>query len=242
MEKSWLENNTLIEAKRNSDYPKFVKLFYSENPKYCFATISACRGLPKKDSHDRKIKYTQRQIDANNERNNVKTYYLEHQLRANGFGIMRITGYYPEKDAGFVEETSYLVYTSIDDFTKLKSVVEFLAEEYEQESVMFIDPNHKCFLTNFDYSRNVVHKTQSPLGEVDFGKYDVKKAYSLLGSKKTGRKFAVKDIKAISIVESYHTELLHESLICPRYEKFDEPGYLDAVKNAFKNMKFEYIK
>lgn len=241
MEKSWLEDNTLVEVKRNSDYLKFVKLFYSEEPKYCFATISACRGFPKTDSHGRKIKYTQRQIDINNEHNNVKTYYLEHQLRANDFGVMRITGYYPEKDAGFVEETSYLAYTTIDEFEKLKSVVEFLAKEYEQESVMFIDPDHECFLTNFDYNGDVVRKTRSPLGQIDFGRYDATKAYSLMGSKKTGRKFAVKDIEVKSVTESYHTELLHESLICPRYERFDEPGYLDAVRTAFKKMKFEYV-
>lgn len=75
----------LLEKRRNSDYSKFIELYHSKGPIYCFAMISACRGFPKKDSHDRKIKYMQRQIDAGNERNNVKTYYLEHQFRANGF-------------------------------------------------------------------------------------------------------------------------------------------------------------
>ena len=41
--------NTLNEKLRNSDYIKFVKMFESEDPIYCFSGISACRGLSKEN-------------------------------------------------------------------------------------------------------------------------------------------------------------------------------------------------
>lgn len=237
MKESW-KNNNLLEKKRNSDYEKFIKLYFSKDPLYCFAMISASRGLPLKDDAGNLIKYTQHQIDSNNRKNSIRASYLEDQLLANYFGVMEVTGYYTEEEAGKVEETSYLVYTTIGNFNKLETVVTYLGKKYHQDSVLFIK-NKQIYLTVYRWSEDgntCLGTKKRILGEIDFKNSNSEEIFSQLGTKKAGRSFRITEFKKLDLYRGYLNHVRLNGYLYLIYSRFYEKNYLSKVDEAFKEL------
>ena len=72
--------DNLNEKLKNDDFLKFVKLFESKDPIYCFVGISACRGLSKENP-------SKKEIDDNNHKNKTNTEFLERQIDAAEFSF-----------------------------------------------------------------------------------------------------------------------------------------------------------
>lgn len=88
------------EKLRNSDYPKFIKLFNSEDPKHCFVYISTDRDSGNHEGLSKK------KIDGINRRNNHNSLDLMHQLNANGLRFLEAKGHYDEDHIGEIIQLS----------------------------------------------------------------------------------------------------------------------------------------
>lgn len=135
-------------------------------------------------------------------------------MQNNDFGLMEIVGYYTE-EAEDVEETSFLVYSVENDFHKLETLVTFLGKKYHQDSVLFISPDKKIYLTDYIWSKNGdrcidIYKTN--LGIIQFHTTDTDKIFSQLGSKLIGRTFKVTEtVDCYVPISSYLRRLSQKS-------------------------------
>lgn len=238
MKKLWKDVN-LLEKCRNSDYSKFIELYHSKDPLYCFAMISACRGLPLKDDSNHIIKYSQYEKGRNQKKNNIRSKRLKDQLQNNSFGLMEIIGHYTEEDAGDVEETSFLVYSVENDFHKLETLVTYLGKKYHQDSILIISPDKKIYLIDYLWSKNgdrCIDTYKTNFGRIQFHTTDTDKIFSQLGSKKTGRTFKVTEtVDCYVPISSYLRSVRLSSYLYPKYEHFHEKGYLEKVDEAFED-------
>lgn len=237
MEKLWKDAN-LLEKRRNSDYSKYIDMYHSKDPLYGFAMISACRGLPLKDDNDHVRNYQQYELDRNQKKNNIRSNCLKDQLQNNNLGLMEVIGHYSEEDAGDVEETSYLVYTTSDNFSKLETLVTFLGKKHHQDSVLFISPDKKIYLIDYIWSKNgdrCVGSHRSNFGRVKFNTNNVDRIFSQFGSKLTGHTFKViETINCSAPTNSYLRSVRLSSHLYPKYERFCEKDYLKKVDEAFE--------
>lgn len=222
---TWLE-----EKLRNSDYPKFIKLFNSEDPKYCFVCISACRGL-----NDDAIA-SKKTIDDLNHRNNVLSNDLKHQLIANNIKFMQVVGHYDEKDAlGHVyevEETSFLAYSYAKE--KLLEVTRCLGKLYEQNSILFIDTNHIAQIVWLDDDMEPPEWTNKK-SKVNFDQNSIANNFTSLGRLLHQRRFQLEDLKEVFYNKNYITtvgyRLDEHYLDCTRMEEKD---YLEHFEKKFE--------
>lgn len=219
--------NTLNEKLRNSDYIKFVKMFESEDPIYCFSGISACRGLSKENP-------TKKDIDDNNSRNNKATELLERQIDAAGLSFMEMEGVYEEYEAGIVYEKSFLVYST--DEEKLRKVMETLGRAFNQDSVLFIKEKKASFIWTGEYEQPDWAKGSF---DVDFSQKSLETMFSRLGTRKSGRRFQLNSIKEKSFADNFMTKLMYyTSNDIIKVSQLDESEYRDSFITRVR----EYIK
>lgn len=208
---------TLNEKLRNNDYIKFIKMFESENPVYCFAGISACRGL----SNDNP---TKKEIDDNNSRNKRASEFLEHQINAAGFSFMEMDGVYEEYGAGLVYEKSFLVYSTDED--NLRKVMETLGRAFNQDSVLFIKNKKASFIWTGDSEQPDWAKGVS---DVDFSQDSLETMFSRLGTRKAGRRFQLKSIQEKVFSNNFMTKLMYyTSADIIKTRKLEESEYKDT--------------
>lgn len=229
--KTWLEDNTLNERLRNSDYSKIVKLVDSNDPRYCFGIISACRGIDRS-----KKPVTQKTIDDNNNANKKNSKLLSHELNANWLSAMEVVGYYPEEDAGLVEETSWFVYALEEDEFKLKSILIELAKVFHQDSIIFIDAkNHRPrYIWTGDGKESdwIVEKNKAIM-HFDFNQDSLDEVFTRVGTRNHGRRFQLKEVNEMSFSNNIATRMLYyKNPMILDYRKIDDSSYLDSFREA----------
>ena len=220
---TWLE-----EKLKNSDYPKFVKLFSSENPRYCFVCVSADR-----DSGDHEG-LSKKKIDSINRRNNRNSLDLMHQLNANGLRFLEAKGHYDEvSDDGIavpVIERSFIVYSTNGKF--LKEITSELGRLYEQDSIFFIDKDHTGEIIWLSDVREMPAYLKGKR-TLNFDQSSDVLNYTGLG--KNERRFQLDDFKESGF---------HRNSICSMWygstphildwRKHSKDGYIDMYRKQFK--------
>ncbi len=232
------KTNRLEEKLRNSDYPKFIKLFNSENPRYYFACISADRGAGNTEGLSKK------EVDDANARNNRNSLDLEHQLNFNGFRYIEITGHYDEVDDEEgkvipVIERSFIVYSIYKD--KLKNVIMELGKLYEQDSILFIDEDRKgeIIWLNPKKEQPEILKGKKSL---NFNQASNVLDYSLIGTRKHARRFQLDSIEESCFNRNFISMLGYSgSNHWFDYRKRFQEGYDNYIKNFEKEFK-EWLK
>lgn len=155
----------------------------------------------------------------------------------NYLGVMEVTGYYIEEDAGRVEETPYLVYTTANNFAKLETLITYLGEKYTQDSVLIINPNKQIYLTIYKRSKGnskCLGTKKQILGEIDFKSKTSEEIFSQLGTKKAGRRFRITSLEEQEMKLGYLNHIRLASYLYPRYNKLYEKDYLAKVNEAFE--------
>lgn len=226
--KTWLEDNTLDERLRNSDYSKIVRLAYSTEPRYCFGIISACRGLDRS-----KGPISQKTVDANNHTNKKNSKLLSHELNANWLSAMEVVGYYPEENAGLVEETSWFVYAIEEDEMKLKSILIELAKVFHQDSIMFIDAkNHRpryIWTGDGEEPEWIVEKNRAIM-HFDFSQNSLDEIFTRVGTRRHGRRFQLKEME---FSNNRATRMLYyKNPMILNYRKMGDPDYLRSFREV----------
>ena len=208
--------SVLNEKLKNDDYVRFLKMFESEDPKYCFGGISACRGLAKENP-------TKKDIDDNNHRNNQASQLLEHEINAAGLSFMEMKGVYEEFEAGTVYEKSFLIYTTKEDL--LREVLETLGRAFNQDSVLFIKDKKAQFIWTGEYEQPDWAKGTF---KVDFNQNSLETMFSRLGTKSAGRRFQLSSIEEKKFANNFMTKLMYytsDDII--KVNKLNESSYKD---------------
>lgn len=236
---TWKEDNTLNkvnEKLRNSDYVKIIKLVNSQNPKYCFGIISACRGI-QKDAADSNI-ITQKMIDDNNRINKKNTSLLFHNLAANYFHTIEVKGSYIEEGVGRVYETSYFIYEVAEKEDRLKEVLIELGKLFDQDSVMFISTeNHtgQLIWLRKEEAPNWLVEFNNSKPHMNFSQDSLEEVFTRVGTSKFGRRFQIHEMQEQRLNYGRYTSWGYNNdpsiLKCNRMH---EDGYLEFFREAFK--------
>lgn len=224
------EDNVLKEKLRNSDYIKIIKLVNSENPRYCFGLISACRGL----NISKKIA-SQKMIDDNNHRNKVNSQLLSHELNANYLPFMEIVGYYPEEGKELAEEASFFVYTIKDEEDKLRNILIELARVFKQDSIMFIDAKThtpQYIWTGEGDTPNWIEEKNKEILHFDFSQDSLDKIFTRVGTRNNGRRFQLKENSFSNNIATRVLYYRNPAII--DYNRFEEEGYLEFFEKSIK--------
>lgn len=230
---TWEEDNTLNkvnEKLRNSDYIKIIKLVNSENPRYCFGLISACRGL----NIFKKIA-SQKMIDDNNHRNKVNSQLLSHELNANYLPFMEVVGYYPEEGKELAEEASFFVYTIKDEEDKLRNILIELARVFKQDSIMFIDAKThtpQYIWTGEGDTLNWIEEKNKEILHFDFSQDSLDKIFTRVGTRNNGRRFQLKENSFSNNIATRVLYYRNPAII--DYNRFEEDGYLEFFEKSIK--------
>lgn len=230
---TWKGDNTLNkvnEKLRNSDYVKIIKLVNSENPRYCFGLISACRGL----NISKKIA-SQKMIDDNNHRNKVNSQLLSHELNANYLPFMEVVGYYPEEGKELVEEASFFVYTIKDEEDKLRNILIELARVFKQGSIMFIDAKThtpQYIWTGEGGAPNWIEEKNKEILHFDFFQDSLDKIFTRVGTRNNGRRFQLKENSFSNNISTRVLYYKNPAII--DYDRFEEDGYLESFERSIK--------
>ena len=222
--------NRLEEKLKNIDYPKFLKLFNSEDPKYYFVCMSACRGVSDEEEPSQKM------IDDINHRNNKASEDLMNQLIANGMHFMEVRGHYDEKDTEgniyTVIERSFLVYSTGKKV--LLEITSYLGKLYEQNSILFIDENKIARIIWLDENLEQPEWTKKS-SKVNFDQDSLEKNFTVLGRANNPRRFQLEDLKEVKYNRNFILVSAYRS--SPHYlnyTRFREPGYIEKFEKKFK--------
>ena len=230
---TWKEDNTLNkvnEKLRNSDYVKIIKLVNSENPRYCFGIISACRGL----NISKKIA-SQKMIDDNNHRNKVNSQLLSHELNANYLPFMEVVGYYPEEGKELAEEASFFVYTIKDEEDKLRNILIELARVFKQDSIMYIDAKThtpQYIWTGEGGTPNWIEEKNKEILHFDFSQDSLDKIFTRVGTRNNGRRFQLKENSFSNNISTRVLYYKNPAII--DYDRFEEDDYLESFERSIK--------
>lgn len=236
--KTWLEDN-FLEKRHNSDFKKIVELACSEDPRYCFGIISACRGI----QHDASDKVTQKMVDENNRRNKRNTSLLFHNLAANYYHTIDVKGSYLEKGAGRVYEDSYFVYALAEEEDNLYKVLVELGKLFDQDTIMFADAEnhigHLVWLRDDSEEPDWVVEFNNSEAVMDFSQDNLEDIFTRTGTSKAGRKFQIHSMEEKRLNYGIYTIHGYESdpAIIKSY-KLDENGYLEFFREAFKKNQY----
>lgn len=236
--KTWLEDN-LLEKRHNSDFKKIVELFCSNDPRYCFGIISACRGI----QYDASDKTTQKIVDDNNRRNKRNTSLLFHNLAANCYHTIEVKGSYLEKGVGRVYEDSYLVYAPIGKEKELYRVLVELGKLFDQDTIMFVDAKehigHLIWLRDDSEELDWVTNFNNSNAVMDFSQNNIEGMFIMTGTAKAGRKFRIHSLEEKRL--NYGIYTIHgygsDPTIIKSY-KLDDVGYIKSFREAFKNNQY----
>lgn len=230
-------NNLLDERLRNSDYIKIIKLVNSEEPKYCFGIISACRGLGTQNTLTSDV--TQYDIDRNNHKNREDSNLLLHNLLANKFRVLEVKGSYEEEGIGLVYETSYFVYTVAGREEELKEVLVELGKMFDQDAVMIIEgKNHTgelVWLREDTPEPETVKRFNKSKPHINFDQDSMSKVFTRVGTKKHGRRFQLKELVEHHL--NYNITTLWAYDYDPyilKGRKMKDPKYLREFENNIK--------
>lgn len=227
---TWKEDNVLKEKLRNSDYIKIIKLVNSENPRYCFGLISACRGL----NTSKKIA-SQKMIDDNNHRNKVNSQLLSHELNANYLPFMEVVGYYPEEGKELAEEASFFVYTIKDEEDKLRNILIELARVFKQDSIMFIDAKThtpQYIWTGEGGTPNWIEEKNKEILHFDFSQDSLDKIFIRVGTRNNSRRFQLKENSFSNNISTRVLYYKNPAII--DYDRFEEDDYLESFERSIK--------
>lgn len=228
-------SSTILERLRNSDYSKIIRLLNTQEPKYCFGLISACRGLDIQGKSS--VEITQHNIDENNHNNNVNSGILMHNLKANKFGVIEVRGTYREEGIGLVEEISYLVYTPEDRKEELKAILIELGKVFKQDTIMIID-NHigKLEWLQPKAKPSWIDKFNNSKPRINFNQDDLSDIFTRVGTRKHGRKFRVVSLEECYINYNITTLWAYDQDPCIlKGRKMKDPKYLKEFENNIKN-------
>lgn len=228
---TWKEDNVLKEKLRNSDYIKIIKLVNSENPRYCFGLISACRGL----NISKKIASQKMIDDNNNHRNKVNSQLLSHELNANYLPFMEVVGYYPEEGKELAEEASFFVYTIKDEEDKLRNILIELARVFKQDSIMFIDAKThtpQYIWTGEGDTLNWIEEKNKEILHFDFSQDSLDKIFTRVGTRNNGRRFQLKENSFSNNIATRVLYYRNPAII--DYNRFEEDGYLEFFEKSIK--------
>lgn len=207
-----------------------MRLVNSENPRYCFGLISACRGL----NISKKIA-SQKMIDDNNHRNKVNFQLLSHELNANYLPFMEVVGYYPEEGKELAEEASFFAYTIKDEEDKLRNILIELARVFKQDSIMFIDAKThtpQYIWTGEGDTPNWIEEKNKEILHFDFSQDSLDKIFTKVGTRNNGRRFQLKEN---SFSNNIATRVLYSgNPAIIDYNRFEEDGYLEFFEKSIK--------
>ena len=216
--------DNLNEKLKNDDFLKFIKLFESKDPIYCFVGISACRGLSKENP-------SKKEIDDNNHRNKTNTDFLERQIDAAGFSFFEMDGVYDEKEAGKVYERSFLVYSTDED--RLVEIMTILGKSFNQDSLLFIKNKKASYIWTGEGEQP---KWSMGTFDVDLSQNSLEQMFSRFGTRKNGRRFQLSTIKEKALGSNFMTRLMYytsDDII--KVNRLDESEYKESFISRVRN-------